>query len=478
MKPLRVLMIGAALLLLLVLVQGMQAAETYGYVTKWGSHGMADGQLNNPRGVAVDTYGTVYVADTGNNRIQTFDTNGNYVSQTGSQGTGDGQFSDPHGVAVDTSGNVYVADTGNQRIQKFDSRGTYLMQWGFGSTGDGKLFLPWGIAVDTSGNIFVVDMSRSLYKFDSNGNFMIQWERFRIPTGAAVDTSGNVYVVEMYSNLQKFDAGGTCVMQWGPDYGTGNFSTPLGVAVDTAGNVYVADTGNNRIQKYDSEGEYITQWGFQGFSGNGSFDGPIGVAADTSGNIYVADSGNNRIQKFAKTLPGSIYVTSDPSGAAIRLDGIDTGQVTPFGFNSINPSDHSVDVRLAGYFPASKMVTVTADATTTADFPLRIPQTGSLAVSSTPAGAEIWINGQDTGQVTPFIFEKGYGTFKIEVKIHDQCYQAPAQIVIISPEALLATADLHLSQRCAIPEFPSPVMPAVMLAGCAGMMLLITRMKE
>jgi DNA-binding beta-propeller fold protein YncE len=79
--------------------------------------------FNNPSGVAVDSFGNVYVADLGNNRIQKFDSSGTFLGEWGGYGSGDGQFSYPQGVAVDSSGNVYVADTNNHRIQKFTYSG-------------------------------------------------------------------------------------------------------------------------------------------------------------------------------------------------------------------------------------------------------------------------------------------------------------------------------------------------------------------
>jgi DNA-binding beta-propeller fold protein YncE len=94
-------------------------AENYTYVAKWGSNGSADGQLYNPYGVAVDSSGYVYVADTYNNRVQKFDSNGTYITKWGSNGSADGQFYYPYDVAVDSSGYVYVADSYNNRIQKF-----------------------------------------------------------------------------------------------------------------------------------------------------------------------------------------------------------------------------------------------------------------------------------------------------------------------------------------------------------------------
>jgi DNA-binding beta-propeller fold protein YncE len=284
------------------------AQDTYQFVLKWGSYGSGDGQFLYFRGLAVDSYGYVYVAEADNNRIQKFDSNGNFITKWGSPGDGDGQFLYPYGVAVDSDGYVYVADTYNYRIQKFDSIGNFITKWGSRGSGNGQFGEPHVVAVDSHGYVYVADTGNSrIQKFDSNGNFITKWGslgdgngQFLWPCGVAVDSDGYVYVADAgNSRIQKFDSNGNFITIWGsPGDGDGQFLYPYGVAVDSDGYVYVADAGNYRIQKLDSNGNFITKWGSYG-SGDGQSLYLQGVAVDSDGYVYVADAGNSRIQKFA-----------------------------------------------------------------------------------------------------------------------------------------------------------------------------------
>jgi RHS repeat-associated protein len=127
------------------------------YVRKFGTYGSGNGQLSKPQGDAVDSKGDVWVADTGNNRIEEFSPEGTYMAAYGTAGSGNGQFSKPQGIAIDNEGNVWVADTGNNRVQVLSSTGVYIQQFGTVGSGAGQMKEPTDIATDTSHHIYVLD---------------------------------------------------------------------------------------------------------------------------------------------------------------------------------------------------------------------------------------------------------------------------------------------------------------------------------
>jgi len=313
--------------------------NTSGYlcVAKWGKPGRGASLLHGGEfiapmyGLAVDQQGSLFVVDNGNNRIQKFDNGGNFIILWGNFGSANANFHNPTGMACDGKGDVWVVDTNNHRVQKFDGKlGGYLMKFGSRGNGEGQFNAPWGIAVDrVRGYLYVVDSANfRVQKFDMTGEFIMAWGsfgngdgQFYFPRGVAVDQEdGSVYVVDMGNHrIQKFDTSTNVLPQlltkWGGSPAAGHASSPLaqeagqlrspwGITVDGAGDVYVTDTGNHRIEKFDREGNFITQWGGFG-NGDGQFNFPYGIAVDAKGSVFVVDSGNTRVQQFMPAEEGS-----------------------------------------------------------------------------------------------------------------------------------------------------------------------------
>ena len=275
------------------------------------------GQLQDPRGIGVGGDGLIYVADTGNHRVQRFSKDGLFIDAWGTNGSGQGQFRDPGGIAFEPSRRwIYVADTGNHRVQVFqttDAPGgpfTLVATWGTEGSGEGQFRGPSDIAVNSSeGWVYVTDTgNHRVQRFNIFGRFFDAWRtegsgdgQFNEPSGIAFDASqGLVYVTDTGSHrIQRFNSAGVYFGQWGSE-GTGDskFSHPFGIAVDRTGLVYVADTGSHRVKKFSSSGASFGGWGFRG-TADSRFVAPYGIAIDTDQQlVYVADTGNHRVQKF------------------------------------------------------------------------------------------------------------------------------------------------------------------------------------
>jgi uncharacterized protein (TIGR03663 family) len=283
-------------------------------VQVWGNNGSGDGQFVTPRNLAVGPDGSIYVADSGNNRIQVFDQNGNFIMKWGNEGAEPGQFSEPWDIAVADDGTVYVADTWNHRIQAFNPTGQFLHTFGTfvnvqhdAQAEPGKFWGPRGIAIDPAGNLYVTDTgNKRVQKFTPDGQFLQTWGgggiipgTFEEPVGIDIDDQGNIYVADTWNRrVQRFDANFSPLTEWNVDgWESESVVNKPFLAVGPDGRIFISDPEGYRLIAYTPDGEVDVTWGQYG-QDLASLALPLGLDFDSEGYLLLADSDNNRVMKF------------------------------------------------------------------------------------------------------------------------------------------------------------------------------------
>lgn len=199
-------------------------------------------------------------------------------------------FKQVAGVAVDSRDRVYVFNRGDHPVIVFDRDGRFLRSWG-----EGVFHSAHGIYIDQHDGVYCVDVQdHTVRKFNTDGRLLLTLGRegqpgeggapFNRPTNAALAPSGELYVADGYGNsrIHKFSTCGELILSWGaPGDGPGQFNIPHGVWAYGDDRVFVADRQNNRIQIFDSQGEFLTQWT--------DFRRPCSCFIDGEDNVYVAE---------------------------------------------------------------------------------------------------------------------------------------------------------------------------------------------
>lgn len=309
----------------------------YIFKQRWGYEGYEPGEFKNPQSIIIDSGDHIYVADTNNNRIQKFDTDGNFINSWKTMASIDGEMPPPKGVAVDKDGNVYVAVYGDSEgIQKFTSDGVFIDKLGVNNNENLRLLTD--ISTNSSGDIYVssysyenpcyyneaisyivVFVKRGAFdeKHIISNEYYTEWNKINRITGIGIDSSDYFYLLKCEFGLGKGDWRDSenhfyqsFLLKFEPsnkykpfrklekpNENKENYSS--GIAIDKKGYIYVGNTSDDCIQMISPEGNIIAEWGKEGI-GDSQFKYPVDIALDSEENLYVLDRENNCIQKFTR----------------------------------------------------------------------------------------------------------------------------------------------------------------------------------
>ena len=341
----------------------VQTFDALGTLTaRWGIAGRGPGYVTRPGGIAVDASGMVHVADTFADRLERLGADGAYRGQTGyispasgyaAPGSGRGQFDNPAAVAYDpVADRVWVADTGNDRVQELAGDGSWVASFGSAGAAEGQLSAPRGIAIDPRGGVLVADTRNNrIQRLDlatgAWSSVALGATTLRSPAGVAAAADGTVYVADTGNNqVLRIAEGQAKPVTSPPD---APLRGPTGLFLHD-NSLYIADTGNSRVLRLDTTSG---NWDVLGTAGDhvGQFVAPTGVSTDPRGDtLVVADTGNDRLQRFI--LAGS------PPPPTVRIDANVTGDGRGRVTSDPPGIDCPTDCRQA--FSASATVTLTA----------------------------------------------------------------------------------------------------------------------
>lgn len=266
----------------------------------------------------------------------------------GKVGLGDGRLQKPRAMAIgkdERTGDdrIYIVDM-TARIQVFDTEGNFLRVW---KTPESKIGRPTGISIGRDGQVLVADTHyHRVLIYSPEGELQgtiggvegVKPGEFGLVRDVVQDSEGNYYVSDEGENdrIQKFDAAGKFLTQWG-GHGSepGQFSRPHCLALDEEENLWVADACNHRVQVFDRNGKLLRIWGEQG-DGPGQLAYPYGLILSPNQTVYIAEFGNDRVQKLTREgqslgwwgthghEPGQLYcpwaLVRDSRGRILVLD--------------------------------------------------------------------------------------------------------------------------------------------------------------
>ncbi len=468
----------------LLLLAAMTSAQTISTIAGTGILGYSgDGgaatsaMLNDPRGLAVDAAGNIYVADVNNARIRKISPLGviTTFAGTGVAGySGDGglavnaQLNGPQAVAIDPAGNVIIGDTQNRRIRKVDTSGMITTICGTGVEGYSGDNGPATQAMFHQVMDFAIDASGQIYFADSTGQRVR-----RIATNGIITTVAG-------TGVGGYSGDG------GPA-GNAQLNFPVGLTLDSSDQLYIADANNFRIRLVNTTGTISTVvgTGTSGFSGDGgsatqaNINYVYGVRLDNSGHLFVADTSNNRVREVTNGVISTIagvstngysgdggpainatlnfpwFLTLDKSGNLLISDGMNN-RVRAIALVALAPPSISANstVNAASYAPALSANGAVSPGSIVSIFGSNFAG-ASVNATTVPlptilAGASVLMNGQavplyyasatQINAQVPYNIPPGAMTVQVQAGSQTTSAQA-ANVVIASPGVFTQNAS-------------------------------------
>ena len=273
-------------------------------------------QLLGPYGIAIDSKGLVYVADQKVGAIFIFNTETRDVQLI--RNGYEAHFGWINGLAIDDDDRLFVADGKTHRVLVFSPKHEVINQIAEGLTD------PVGLAIDTENRllyvvdtqqdqvvVFDADSLKELRRIGTGGknHWLTTPGDFGAPSNVAVDKEGNIYVTDTMNNrVEIFDAEGTFISEFGKHGdGPGYFARPKGIAVDGDGHIWVADSFEDRVQVFNREGQLLTYLGGHGHY-PGQFEDLVGLAIDKQNRVFTTEQYPGRLQMFR-------YITDEEAAA-------------------------------------------------------------------------------------------------------------------------------------------------------------------
>jgi RHS repeat-associated protein len=271
-----------------------ECGQAGAFTSAFGTSGTGNGQFNHPADVAPDGKGNIWVLDQANNRVEEFNEAGEFIRTAGSFGSTGGKLNSPSGIAIDSFGDVDVTDTGNSRVVRFKENGEFDSAVGANvnktKVESGGTLAEKNHCTASSGNVCQAATTGSAEGLMAE------------PIGITTSGGGNFFVVEKGNNrVEKFNTSGELLAQFGTSTTEGHQlkePTAITSAPNGSGYFWVADTGNNRIEEWTSSFAWVRQVGTEG-TGNRQFKAPAAIESDAEGNVYVGDQGNARVQRIS-----------------------------------------------------------------------------------------------------------------------------------------------------------------------------------